>query len=239
MFKRILCAIMFLCGCAAPKPIPGVVVPPPGEVLTVIPGPMPGFGPFATVNDAIGAACPLILNKPHAVIPVRPQDQNFELYWRTAQEYCAWFYAPEGKNIEMSLFAVSAVQDDPRKRKCTLPAYVADSRYPQGSITYLTIIHNHPYDYGFSDDSDLVFLAQMALLHGFTPSVNDRQVSISIVAYIGRFVGGEVQCAGFYQYLPARNSELVKVVIDQDSGRWSERLIGHVMWENGLPTVVQ
>ena len=97
---------------------------------TSIPGPMPNFGPFATIEDAIFAACSFIMSQPHAVIPVRRNDLNFDLYWRLSNEYCAWGYAATSGTIDMSMLAVSGTQDNQRKRKCPLPAYVSDSRTP-------------------------------------------------------------------------------------------------------------
>jgi hypothetical protein len=54
---------------------------------------LPNFGPFASVAEAILAACPVIMRQPHALIPVPRTDQNFSVYWRTASEYCAWLYS--------------------------------------------------------------------------------------------------------------------------------------------------
>jgi hypothetical protein len=198
---------------------------------------MPRFGPYATVEDAVFAACPLIMGQPHASIPVPKTDQNFKMYWRMSREYCAWLYAPEGKQVEMSLFAVSAVQDEPEKRKCKLPAYVDDPRYPGDSIAYLVILHNHPFEDSLSA-KDLWFLVQMAQFHGFTPSLNGQKVSISIVAFFGEERDGKTLCGGFYQYFPARNSELIKVTIDEN-GQWKETLMGHVRWNSEVDYVIE
>jgi hypothetical protein len=218
-------------GCSTTSsPLPGVVEPRPGEVLTSIPGPMPSFGSFATVDEALFAACPFIIRQPHAAIPVHPRAQSFETYWRISREYCAWLYAPQGRDVEMSLLAVSAAQDDPKKRQCRLPAYVDDPRHPGDSISYLVILHSHPFDDQLSKN-DLLFLVQMAQLHGFTPTVNGQEVSISIVAFLGEKRDGKISCKGFYQYLPARNSELIKVMVDA-SGQWRRTLMGHIRWHS-------
>jgi hypothetical protein len=203
----------------------GVIEPGPGKALASIPGPMPNFGTYATVDAAILAACPLIMRQPHASIPVPVTNQNFDTYWRVSREYCAWLYAAKNEPVEMSLFATSAVQDEPDKRTCRLPAYVDDSRYPSESIAYLVILHSHPFDRELSK-RDLLFLVQMAQLHGFTPPLQGQQVSISIVAFFGK-----ESCEGFYQYLPARNSELIKVTAEEE-GRWKETLVGHVRWNS-------
>ncbi|WP_224364880.1 hypothetical protein [Hyalangium versicolor] len=232
MLNRCLAAVLvgLAWGCSTTPPggLVGVVEPRPGEVITSIPGPMPGRSAYATVDEAIFAACPLIMSQPQASIPVPPTHQNFELYWKLSREYCAWLYAADGHDVEMSLFAVSAVQDDPRKRQCKLPAYVDDPRYPSDSLSYLVILHSHPFD-GPLSRRDLQFLVQMAQLHGFTPMVKGKKVSISIVAFFGQTQDGRGTCEGFYQYLPARNSELVKVTVTED-GHWSRTLMGHVRW---------
>jgi hypothetical protein len=238
MVKRCLPLLLLAFGCVEPKQSPGVVRVKPGEVLTRSPGPMPDFGPFATVEDGILAACPLVVSQANAVIPVRRTDQNFEVYWRTAQEYCAWLYAPAGKDVVMSLLAASPVQSDPVMRQCALPAYVEDNRHPDDGIVYLTILHNHPYEDGLSA-RDLRFLIQMAQLHGFTPSINGHAVSISIVAFLGHERDGSVACAGFYRYDPLPNSELIKVVIDA-TGQRRKAVIGHVRWnEDGTYEIVR
>src|SRR5512133_3493247 len=100
MVKRglVLVVLIASCGCSTPEPIPNVVRRNAGEPTPLtIPGPMPHFGPFTSVDEALLAACPLVLSQPHAVIPVRKDDQNFKVYWATADEYCAWLYGVEGK----------------------------------------------------------------------------------------------------------------------------------------------
>lgn len=231
-----LAMALLVCSCAEPKPLPHVVRREPGKPGPIsIPGPMPHFGPFATVNDAIGAACPFILSQPGAIIPVRKDDESFDEYWRTAQEYCAWIYGVESKAVEMSLLAVSASQSNPNERYCDLPPYVADDRYPADSISYLVVVHNHPYDEKLSN-KELRFLVEMANLHGYTAPLNGRNLSISIVAYVGQERAGKVTCTGYYRYFPARNGDLVKVALDSRSGEWKEARLGRIRWDlHGIP----
>jgi hypothetical protein len=233
MTRGHLLAVLFIFveGCStATKPLPGVVEPEPGQTLTSIGGPLPKFGTYPTVEEAIFAACPVMMSLPHAMIPVSPDNQNFNLYWRLSREYCAWLYAPDGKDVEMSLIAVSSVHDDPKKRQCKLPDNVDDPRYASGSIAYLVILHNHPFDDELSGD-DLRFLVRMAQLHGFTPAVKGQRISISIVAFIGKEQDGKILCEGFYRYLPASKSELIKVTAS-DSGEWKKTLLGRIRWHS-------
>ena len=110
-----LCQALPLAGlalaCGAHAPNPSVVTPAPGEALTSISGPLPDFGPYTSIADALLAACPVILGQPHAVIPVPRDHQNFGVYWRTASEYCAWLYSIDGAQVDMSLMTTSPVQD--------------------------------------------------------------------------------------------------------------------------------
>ncbi|WP_407741347.1 hypothetical protein [Hyalangium sp.] len=80
-------SLLLLALSCAPQPIPGVVRPAPGAPpLQSLPGPMAGFGPFDSFSDALIAACPLILSKPHATVS-HIQDRDMAL--RVASEYCA------------------------------------------------------------------------------------------------------------------------------------------------------
>jgi len=209
----------------------------PGEYPESISGPMPGFGPYQTVDEAIFAACPLVLDQPEAVIPVPPSDQNFRLYWNVSREYCAWLYSPDGKEVSMSFLAMSPVQDVPGKRQCRLPGKVTDRRYPAEKLAHVVVLHSHPFDRRLSDE-DLLFLGRMANLHGMTALVDGHEISISIVAFFGKLNAGRPVCDGFYQYLPARNSELVRMS-SQGNGQWERQLLGHIKWnENGTPNLV-
>ena len=131
--------------CTAPRPNPYVVTPKPGETLTSISGPMPDFGTYTSVSDALLAACPVIIRQPHAVIPVPRNHQDFSVYWRTASEYCAWLYSIDGAQVEMSLLTTSPLQDDPTRRRCDLPAQVIDRRQPEAAVAYPVMLHNLRY----------------------------------------------------------------------------------------------
>ncbi|HZI11010.1 MAG TPA: hypothetical protein VE153_11525 [Myxococcus sp.] len=183
--RHLASSVLLAAACATPGPNPDVVHPPPGQTLTSVPGPLPGFGPFTHVSAAILAACPVIMRQPHAVIPVPRSHQDFSLYWRTASEYCAWLYSADGEHVEMSLLATSPIQDAPSRRRCDLPAHVADTRRPQASLAYLVMLHNHPGGESLSLP-DLYAIVGMARVHGATTLFQGQQVSISIAAFFGR-----------------------------------------------------
>ncbi|HEX8434414.1 MAG TPA: BatA domain-containing protein [Archangium sp.] len=242
--KPVVVSALFLIGlsvlsataCSAPRPNPYVVNPKPGETLTSVPGPMPDFGSFSRVSDAILAACPVILRQPHALIPVPRTHQEFSVYWKTASEYCAWLYSADGEHVEMSLLATSPIQDDPSRRRCDLPAHVMDRRYPESAVAYLVMLHNHPGG-GSISFPDLYAIAAMARIHGPTTLFHGHQVSISIAAFFGRQRDGKPECAGFYHYVPARSDEVVRYTID--NGRMERKVVARVVWSGeGDPKIL-
>ena len=212
-------------GCVASKPIPGVIQAKPGEQLESISGPTISLGPFNNPSDAIQAACPFILNLPHATAG-KPTGENFLLRWQLSQEYCAWiYYTPEHK-YEMSMLTTGKVQDDPKKRSCGLPATVSDSRYPPASLGYLFAVHNHPYESILSDD-DIQFIVDMAVKHGLSFTTDKGQIPISIIAFYTQSDESPLSCDGFFQYIPG-TGELLKWTNSQD--HWGKRIIGRVIW---------
>jgi hypothetical protein len=236
--QSILCVglCVLLAACSAPRPNPYVVNLKPGETLTSVPGPMPDFGPFPRVSEAILAACPVIMRQPHALISVPRTHQNFSVYWRTANEYCAWLYSADGEHVEMSLLATSPVQDDPSRRRCDLPAHVADRRHPDATVAYLVMLHNHPGGESISLP-DLYAIAGMARIHGPTTRFQGQQVSISIAAFFGREQDGEPKCAGFYHYVPARSDEIIRYTVED--GRLEGNVVARISWSaEGTPKIL-
>ena len=232
----LLPCMLLAAACTAPRPNPYVVTPNPGETLTSIPGPMPDFGSFTSVSDALLAACPVIIRQPHASIPVSRTDQNFSVYWRTASEYCAWLYSVDGAQVDMSLLTTSPVQDDPSRRRCDLPAQVVDRRHPEAAVAYLVMLHNHPGGERISPP-DLQAIAGMARIHGPTTRLQGQQVSISVAAFFGRARDGKPECAGFYHYVPARSDEMLRYTID--NGRLMRKVVARVVWSDaGIPKLL-
>ncbi|WP_434385191.1 hypothetical protein [Melittangium boletus] len=187
---------------------------------------MPGFGPFPSRQDALMAACPRILGLPNAIAG-RPDSPNFELHWRTSSEYCAWIYRTPDGMYEMSMLAVSAVQDDARRRQCSLPSTVSDPRYRAEDIQYMFVIHNHPYE-GEISRNDIRFIVEQGAVHGFSAKAEDRQVPLSIVAFYSRSERGNPTCDGFFQYIPLTR-QLLKWSVG-DGGTWKDEEYGRVEW---------
>jgi len=214
-------------GCISQTVIPGVVKPRPGESLERIPGPMPGFGPFLNASDALIAACPLILGKPHATAGL-PGDINFPLRWRISNEYCAWLYYTPDDRYEMSMLATAAVQDNPGMKRCDLPAWVEDQRYQSEALGYVFLLHNHPYASELSD-RDLRGVVRMARVHGsWVVKARDREVPIAIIAFFSNSVTEPVECSGYFQYIPV-TGEIIKWTRTQ-GGSFAEKNIASVTW---------
>lgn len=213
-------------GCSAPKISLGILHLGPGETLSSVPGPMPGFGPFSNFSDALLAACPLILGKPHARAG-RPTDENFRLRWQLSQEYCAWLYYTPDDTYELSMLVASTMQPDPRLRTCDLPSRVDDRRYAPERLGYVFVLHNHPYENALSK-SDIRFIVSMAAEHEVAVKTRSEVVPISIIAFYSNSTDSErLNCDGFFQYVPG-TGELLKWTPRQ--GHWTPEQIGTVTW---------
>ncbi len=229
-------SLLLAAACTAQRPSPYIVQPPPGETLTSVPGPLPDFGPFTGIPEALVAACPVLIRQPHAHIPVSKDHQHFSVYWRTASEYCAWLYSVDDEHVEMSLMATSPIQDDPSRRRCDLPAHVSDRRQPQAAVTNLVMMHNHPAGSGFSL-TDLDAIAGMARIHGATTRFQGKLISISIAVFFGRERDGTPECAGFLLYAPARSDEIMRYTVEHGLVRGQP--IARVVWPvEGTPQIL-
>jgi hypothetical protein len=222
---KLLLTTLWSLGCASPA-TPGVIRPPSGQRLESIPGPLPSFGPYDKASDAIQAACPFLLSKPHATAG-RPTGEHFRLRWKLSQEYCAWlYYTPEHK-YEMSLLAVSEIQSSDRQRTCGLPPVVSDPRYAPASLGYVFVLHTHPYENVLSEQ-DIRFIVDMAIEHGATAKTRTGEVPLSIVAFYSKSDDiDHPSCDGFFQYIPA-TGELLRWT--HEWGVWESELTGRVSW---------
>ncbi|WNG19849.1 hypothetical protein F0U63_38145 [Cystobacter fuscus] len=223
-------SLLTILGCASTPPIEGVVRPRPGEAfLESLPGPMPGFGPFDSYSDALIAACPRILSKPHATAG-RAQAQDFQLRWRVSREYCAWLYYTPDHKYEMSMLTDQSRPDGlDRKKSCVLPFHVEDQRYPPGSLEYVFALHNHPYAARLSDD-DIQSIVSKGRLHGFEAETHEGKVKLAVIAFFSNSADTEhPTCDGFFQYIPL-TSQLLKWT--QAQGEWRCQQTGTVRWLN-------
>ena len=213
-------------GCSAPKSIPGVIQLEPGERLESVPGPMPGFGPFAKASDALLAACSLILREPHALAG-QPGDPNFRLRWQLSTEYCAWLYYTPDDKYEMSLLVTNPVQDSSQMRRCDLPPWVDDRRYQSDALGYVFMLHNHPYASELSEH-DFRSIVRMAQAHGgWTVKTKAREIPIGIVAFYSRSMAEPAECDGFFQYFPI-TGEVMKWSVQ--NGIWDHKQVASVTW---------
>ncbi len=124
---------------------PEVVRPSLGEpFLPRIPGPVAGGG-YDSFSHALMAACQKILSKPGASAGLL-RHQDFITRWMLSTEYCAWiYYTPEHKHEISRLTDQSSLDPSFRYKKCALPAFVDDPRYPPATSKSICAIHNHPY----------------------------------------------------------------------------------------------
>ena len=196
---------------------------------------MPNFGPFDDYFQALLAACPFILTKPHAYAG-RPSDPQFNLNFRLATEYCAWIYhTPDGK-FEMSLLTTDPVQGGPSTRTCRLPADVDDPRYPPNSLDYVFAIHSHPYmDQPRNDD--IGFIVEMGRRHGFSMKDGSREIPISVVAFFSNSADiDRPSCDGFFLYSPSKGKISKWTPTD---GKWKPRPFATVKWTSPIHFVIE
>jgi hypothetical protein len=130
----------------------------------------------------------------------------------------------------MSMIATNAYQGNTRMRTCGLPHDVRDSRYPDESLGYVFVVHNHPAGEELSD-FDIRFIVNQGSRHGFSVKIRGREVPLGIVAFFSRsWEGGKARCDGFFQYTPI-TGELVKWSADEKTG-WKQEPYGKVEWDD-------
>lgn len=197
----------------------------PGQELTSIPGPMPNFGPFKTAADAVFAACPLILSKPHAVAG-RKSDPNFDTYFRLSTEYCSLLYYTPDKNFEMSMLATKYAQVDPRSRECPYLSDVDDPRYSSDSLAYVYLLHGHTYENELSN-KDIRAIVALGRKHGFVTKVQDKEVRLGVIAFFSNGSYDNPTCDGFFEYIPATEKMSRWTV---KNGQWTPDHYADVVW---------
>ncbi|MFY0563167.1 hypothetical protein ACN28E_04935 [Archangium lansingense] len=227
----LLVSLLACLACSPIRPVdPHIWRPTPGHGAESIPGPLKNFGSFDSFSDALKAACPLILSKPHATV-VHLQERDPELALRVSTEYCAWlYYTPEHK-YELSMLTDVPAPGSALKGEatCLLPPNIDDPRYAPSSIKYIILLHNHPFASEISKP-DVYFAIAMANAHALTVEAGGRTIPLSVVAFFSNSKDSQNStCDGFYQYIPA-TSELQKWT--NTSGDWKGKRIGMVNWIN-------
>jgi hypothetical protein len=225
---------LLILGCSSPKAFapdaevadPDVVRPPPGEpLLETIPGPM--LGPFDSYQAALLAACNKIVKKPHATAG-RKDHPQFDVRWRVSSEYCAWlYYTPDEKYVISKLTDQTHADPALRSKRCALPPFVDDPRYPPESIHYIYALHNHLYDDRISD-LDIHHMVDEGRAHGVEAETKDGSLKLSMIAYFANSFE-DPQCDGFYQYIPPTHQILKWVKV---RGKWECSQTHRVVWRN-------
>jgi hypothetical protein len=226
MNRGLLLLVLLVGGCS-PQPIPGVIRPAPGAPpLESLPGPLAGFGPFDSFSDALIAACPLILSKPHATVS---HIQDPELALRLSSEYCAWLYYTPDDKYEMSMLTDQSEPGDliRGRRTCRLSAFVDDPRYPPSSLKYIFALHNHPFGSPLTPQ-DMRNIIALANYHEWTVNTREGKVPLAIVAFFSKSTDpASPTCDGFYQYTPETRS-LDQWIHKEDT--WAQKRVGTVTW---------
>jgi hypothetical protein len=209
-----------------------------GEQAEDIPGPLVSFGPFDDFSDALKAACPLLLSKPHATVTYL-QERELAVALRTAKEYCAWLYHTPDQKFELSMLSDRVAPGSALNGEvgCRLPSRVRDSRYPYNSLQHIFILHNHPFS-GELSRFDIQFAVEMARSHAAVAEIEGRKVPLSVIAFFSNSRDGEVpSCDGFYQYVPA-TSEILQWA--HAAGDWKKKQIGVVNWaDDGTFSIIR
>lgn len=191
------CIALMACA-SAPAADPDIVRPRPGEpLLERLPGPLLVFSSYPS---ALLGACQKLLSKPGASAGPRGRP-GFEARWRVGAEYCAWIYStPDGKYVLSKLTDQTRADLANQNKRCSLPSYVDDRRFPAESIQYIFAIHNHLYDDVLSKN-DLSFILEQGTIHGFEAKTQEGDVRLSVVAFFSNELEAP-RCDGFYQYIP-------------------------------------
>ena len=219
--------------CARPVPPPeGVLRFDPSNFPRSVPGPMPRLGPFESRWDALLAACPRVLSQRGATAG-RKDAMGFDVYWRVSTEYCAWVYYTPDHKYEMSMLVESSKTippDDQGERRCEMPAFVDDPRYPQHSLKYVYIVHNHAVFPTEISEIDIAAVVRAARIHGAFVETKEGRVPIGIVAFFSNTYNPTAPtCDGFLEYSLGRRNEVVKWARDEQ-GQWHQARAGTVTW---------
>lgn len=236
--KPLQCCLLALVawGCAPAKqaaPPEGVLRFDPKHIPRSVEGPMPHFGPFDSYRDALIAACPLILSQRGATAG-HIEATSFGTHWRASTEYCAWLYYTPANKYEMSMLVESTdpiPPGDQHERLCKLPALVSDKRYPQRSLKYLYILHNHPAVPTNISDRDIGAVIKLAKIHGGVIETAEGSIPVGIIAFFSNsYQAPASSCDGFFEY--SWGSAEVLKWSPGERGEWRREKAGTVTWLN-------
>jgi hypothetical protein len=217
---------------ATSAPPEGVVRIDPEHFPRSVPGPFPNLGPFESRGDALLAACPRFLSQRGATAG-RKDAMNFNVQWRVSTEYCAWIYYTPDDRYELSMLVESgktSSPDEQGERRCEMPAFVDDPRYPQRSLKYVYIVHNHPAYPTELSEIDISALVRAAKIHGGFLETKQGRIPLGIVAFFSSvYEPAAPSCDGFLEYNLERRTEVVKWTRD-DQGHWRQGKAGTVTW---------
>jgi hypothetical protein len=145
------------------------------------------------------------------------------------------YYTPDNKYTISLLTDQSEPDPTGLRKRCTLPRFVDDGRYPPESIQYVVVLHNHTFDTPFSED-DVYFIVSLGRLHGFEPQSKNDNPRLSIVA----FYSNEYEhptCDGFYMYTPYIGKILKWT---RPGGQWRCSQTHAVRWSlSGDPKIIE
>jgi len=147
------------------------------------------------------------------------------------------YYTPDNK-YEISLLTDQSLPDPMGAKRCSLPSFVEDRRYPAESIQYIVVIHNHTFDNRISD-RDIYFIVEQGQLHGFEPKSKDGNPRLSVVAFFSN-EHENPSCDGFYTYTPYVGKILKWT---RDGRKWSCTQTHIVKWltsdSSNVPSVME
>lgn len=204
------------------------------------------LGPFDSHMEALLAACRKTFTKPRSSAGRRPSEtalreerEAFRLRRRVATEYCAWMYYTPDNKYNISLLTD---QSDPEptggEKRCSLPSFVADHRYPPESIQYIIVLHSHTFDTRISN-KDIRFIVDQGGVHDFEPKSKHGNPRLSVVAFFSNRHEAPT-CDGFYSYTPYIGKILKWT---RDGRQWSCIQTHAVKWlkndSSGDPVVVE
>ncbi|MFL5349139.1 MAG: hypothetical protein ACJ8AT_30430 [Hyalangium sp.] len=122
--------------------------------------------------------------------------------------------------------------DNQGERRCRLPPFVDDKRYPPRSLKYVYLVHNHPEFPTNISKLDIAGIVKAARIHGAFAETKEGKVPLGIVAFFSNSHNPiSASCDGFFEYSLGRRTEVVKWT-HAEQGQWLQEKAGTVTWLN-------